>query len=200
MLSNPLRFLFCSWLRPYVGLILVFILACFFSPVRNGWPVFLQIENILDIVRQASVRGILAVGMTFVIISGGIDLSVGSVLALATVISALSITEWQSGAPAAIILTLISGALAGLFNGVAAAKGRIQPFVATLAMMSIARGLAMAFSHNYTIPIHNDQTVFLWLEGFVFGIIPIPAVFFLLIVAVFQILLVYTAFGRNLYA
>jgi len=59
-----------SWLRPYIGLILVFLFACALSPVRKGWPVFLQIENILDIVRQVSVRGILAVGMTFVIISG----------------------------------------------------------------------------------------------------------------------------------
>lgn len=191
---------FRSWVRPYIGLILVFIFACALSPVRNGWPVFLQIENILDIVRQVSVRGILAIGMTFVIISGGIDLSVGSVLALATVISASSLTQWQIDPATAIVWTLLVGIVAGLINGTAVAKGRIQPFVVTLAMMSIARGLAMAISRNYTIPIHGDQNTFLLLEGFVFELIPVPAIVFLLITAVFQVLLVYTSFGRNLYA
>ncbi|MGI6455435.1 MAG: substrate-binding domain-containing protein [bacterium] len=187
-------------IRPYIGLILVFAFACIFSPVRNGYPVFLQIENLLDIVRQVSVRGILAVGMTFVIISGGIDLSVGSVLALSTVICALALSVWDYGPAAAILLACLSGVFAGMFNGIAIAKGRIQPFVVTLAMMSIARGLAMAFSHNYTIMVDFDQAAFFMLEEIVFGYIPVPAIIFLITVIVFQILLVYTAFGRNLYA
>ncbi len=200
-MTEPVRRKFrLSILGPYLGLILVFIFACFLSPIRNGWPVFLQIDNILDIVRQVSVRGILAVGMTFVIISGGIDLSVGSVLAMATVFAALSLNTWGLGTLAAIAITLFTGTLAGFFNGMATALGRIQPFVVTLAMMSIARGLAMAFSHNYTIPIHADQTAFLTLEEMAFGIIPIPAILFLAIVGIFQIVLAHTAFGRNLYA
>ncbi|MFB3786831.1 MAG: substrate-binding domain-containing protein [bacterium] len=201
MLSRLAKLFLYSRLRPYWGLILVFLLACAFSPVRPGaaLPVFLDRDNIIDIVRQVSVRGIIAVGMTFVIISGGIDLSVGSVLALSTVITALALRDgW--GSPTAIALALLTGAAAGLFNGAATAKGKIQPFVVTLAMMSIARGLAMAFSHNYTIPIRPADSNFLILEAKIFGVVPLPAVFFLLTVAVFQILLVYTAFGRNLYA
>ena len=191
---------YIAWLGPYFGLILVFVLACILSPIRHGWPVFLQIDNILDIVRQVSVRGILAVGMTFVIISGGIDLSVGSVLAMSTVFAALSLTNWGIGTFGAIAITLASGVAAGFLNGAATAKGRIQPFVVTLAMMSVARGLAMAFSHNYTIPIRSDQETFLLLEGLLFGVIPAPAILFLAIVAFFQIILAYTSFGRNLYA
>lgn len=200
MKSLGLRILFASHIRPYIGLILVFIFACCFSPIRNGWPVFLQIDNILDIVRQVSVRGILAVGMTFVIISGGIDLSVGSVLALSTVIAALSLETWELGTFLAIVFALSSGVFAGFFNGLAVAKGKIQPFVVTLAMMSIARGAAMYISKNYTIQINTDQTAYLLLESFLFGFIPIPAIIFIATVIFFQIVLVYTAFGRNIYA
>lgn len=187
-------------LAPYLGLVMVFVLACFFSPTRNGFPVFLQMDNLLDIIRWGSVRGILAVGMTFVIISGGIDLSVGSVLALATVICAMTMTWHEQGPFIAIVFTLFAGLVAGLCNGVTIAKARIQPFIVTLAMMSIARGLALAFSRNNTIMIGFDQTTFFWLERVVFGFLPMPAVIFLFTVIVFQIMLVYTPFGRNLYA
>ena len=200
MRSRFVRLLFHSWLRPYIGLILVFILACVCSPQNKGYPIFLRVDNLLDIVRQVSVRGIIAVGMTFVIISAGIDLSVGSVLALATVLAASSLHTWGLGAVAAILLSLLAGGFLGMLNGVATAKGKIQPFVVTLAMMSIGRGLAMYLSRNYTIPIRSEHASFLRLEGLCLGIVPIPAILFILIVVVFQILLVYTSYGRNLFA
>ncbi len=189
---------------PYLGLIIVFLLACAFSPIRDNWPVFLDIDNLLDIVSYTSVRGILAVGMTFVIISGGIDLSVGSVLAVSTIVCALSLRAWDIDPAAsmsvAILFALFSGALGGFFNGIFTALGRIQPFVVTLAMMSIARGVAMALSKNYTIKIPESQSTFLQLSDNIFGFIPVPALLFILAVIFFQILLVYTSYGRNIYA
>ncbi|MEW6233960.1 MAG: substrate-binding domain-containing protein [Candidatus Omnitrophota bacterium] len=200
MLARFRSMIFGSSFRSYIGLILVFFMAWYFSPVVKGWPIFLQLDNLLDIVNYVSVRGVLAVGMTFVIISGGIDLSVGSVLSVSTVVCALSFTNWHLGAASAILLSLAAGCAAGLFNGVFTAIGRIQPFVITLAMMSIARGAAMQLSHNYTIPISGSQSAFLTLEGMFFGFLPVSAVIFILTVIVFQILLAYTSFGRNLYA
>ena len=200
MNRTKMRIRISNRLRPYLGLILVFLLACFFSPIRRGYPVFLQSDNLLDIIRQVSVRGILAVGMTFVIISGGIDLSVGSVLALSTVLVALSFESWGFSIAGGIGLALAAGALAGWLNGVAVSVGRIQPFVVTLAMMSIARGMAMGLAKNYTIAIREPEGLFYLLDRKLYGYLPVPAVLFLAVVVLFQVLVVRTGFGRNLYA
>lgn len=201
-MKKPSKY-FLQWdlLRPYLGLVLVFLLACLISPEDfKGGTIFLRMDNLLDIVRNVSVRGILAIGMTFVIISGGIDLSVGSVLSLSTVLTALSLSVWGLNPFWAILLGSGVGLLTGFVNGLTIAKAHIQSFVVTLAMMSIARGLAMAVSHNNTIAIGFDETGFLWLEEMLFGFLPMPALIFVALVIFFQILLVYTAYGRNLYA
>src|SRR5687767_3245823 len=110
-------------------------------------PHFLTVSNLLNVLEQTSINAVIAVGMTFVILSGGIDLSVGSVLALAGVVMA---TLLQSGSapPVAIAGGLAVGFGFGAANGLAIAWGRLPPFIATLGMMSIARGCALLFTEG----------------------------------------------------
>lgn len=131
-----------------LGFVLVFIMACILTPVgrRSGTLTFLRPDNLTDILRQVSEKGILAVGMTLVILSGGIDLGVGSVLALCATISAVLCVYGQWGTLETALLVLLVGAVLGLFNGAVIARGRVQPFVVTLAMMLAARGLARIIS------------------------------------------------------
>src|SRR6202023_3243450 len=112
-----------------LALAAVIVLALVSSPVRNGRLVFLDVGNLTDILRQVAEKGILAAGMTPVIISGGIDLSVGSVLALAATVSGLMLMQLHAGAAAAVALAVFAGALAGVVNGGITARWRVQPFI-----------------------------------------------------------------------
>ena len=102
-------------------------------------PHFLTVSNLLNVLEQSSINAIVAAGMTFVIISGGIDLSVGSVLALSGIVLA-SLLQAGAGLPVALTLALASAAACGLLNGLFVTMGRLPPFIATLGMMSVARG------------------------------------------------------------
>ena len=135
------------------GLAAVLVLSIVFSPVRGGRPVFLDVGNLTDILRQVAEKGILAVGMTAVIISGGIDLSVGSVLALSATLTAWLLMKAGLGLGAAILVVLAVGALWGAVNGFVVARWRLQPFIATLATMSAARGVARYLSGGAAIPL-----------------------------------------------
>ena len=121
------------------GIYFAFIIMCILFAVFN--PVFLSLGNIMNIVRQISFNAILAMGMTMVIITGGIDLSVGSVLAIAAVVSASFIKSASPilPMPAALLIGLLIGAVCGLFNGVFVTKGKLPPFIVTMVMMTIAR-------------------------------------------------------------
>jgi len=136
------------------------LLAGLISPVaRDGSRIFFEVGNLTDILRQISLIGIISLGMTFVILTGGIDLSVGSVLALATTLVASGLTHpWVAAPPAiqtlcAISLTLAACATVGAANGILIARLRIQPFIVTLASMIGVRGLAKWFSANENIDI-----------------------------------------------
>ena len=140
--------------RALFGLAAVVLLSIVFSPVRGGRPVFLDIGNLTDILRQVAEKGILAVGMTAVVISGGIDLSVGSVLALAATLTAWLFMKGgvglgRDGAGRA----RRRRCCAGTVNGFVVARWRLQPFIATLATMSAARGVARYLSGGMAIPL-----------------------------------------------
>src|SRR5215211_851524 len=113
-------------------------------------PHFLTVSNLLNVAEQAAIIAIVAVGMTFVIITGGIDLSVGSVLAFAGVVMASTL---QAGVPVsvAIAVALGTGLLCGLVNGTLITVGKLPPFIATLGMMSVARGIALMFTEGWPI-------------------------------------------------
>jgi len=160
-------------------------------------PHFLTVSNLLNVLEQTSINAVIAVGMTYVIISGGIDLSVGSLLALAGVVLG-ALLHAGVPAPAAIALALGVGFLFGTLSGVAIAWGRLPPFIATLGMMSIARGCALLFTEGR--PISGFEPAFraVAVER-PFGI-PGPVFVTIAVYAAAQFVLSETRFGRYVYA
>jgi ribose transport system permease protein len=122
-------------------------------------PNFLQFTNIVGILIATAVNGVLALGVTFVIITGGIDLSIGTVMTLAAVMTGVFITFWGLPVPLGILAGLLTGALAGFVNGVVISKMKIPPFIATLGMLNVAKGLALVISGLKPI-YFNDAPVF----------------------------------------
>ena len=159
-------------------------------------PHFLTVSNLLNVLEQTSINAIVAVGMTFVIISGGIDLSVGSVLALAGIALA-SALEAGVPAPAAVALALAAGLTCGLANGVLITFGRLPPFIATLGMMSVARGAALMLAEGR--PISGFSDAFRALATARVLMVPAPVIITALVYAVAQFVLTQTVFGRAAY-
>lgn len=160
-------------------------------------PRFLTPTNILNIVRQVSIFGILAIGQTFVIITAGIDLSVGAILALVVVITGGLLPDF--GIPIAIAAGLAVGSLVGLINGFGVTKGRVPPFVMTLGMLGIARGFAFMYTGGMPIPVLDDRFLFIG-NGYIFGTVPVPAAIYLALVIIGALILKYTPFGRYVFA
>jgi ribose transport system permease protein len=140
-------------LLAFGALILLFIVFSFASPN------FLQFDNMIGILLATAVNGILALGVTFVIITAGIDLSIGTVMTLSAVMTGVLITSWRLPIPVGILGGLATGALAGLVNGMVIAKMKVPPFIATLGMLYIAKGLALVFSGLKPI-YFNDTPIF----------------------------------------
>ena len=160
-------------------------------------PHFLTVSNLLNVLEQTAINAIVAVGMTFVIISGGIDLSVGSVLALSGIALGSAL---QAGAavPVAISLALAVGLGCGLVNGVLVTFGRLPPFIATLGMMSVARGAALMLAEGR--PISGFDDGFRMLATGRVLMMPAPVIIAGLIYAVAHFVLGHTVFGRSTYA
>jgi ribose transport system permease protein len=160
-------------------------------------PHFLTVSNLLNIAQQTSINAIVAAGMTFVIVSGGIDLSVGSIVALAGVALGVMLQGGQSP------LIAIPGAIAvgtgcGLLNGLLVSVGGLPPFIATLGMMSVARGTALVFTEGR--PVSGFDEGFRWLATGTAGFVPAPVLVMLVVYAVAHVILTRTTFGRYVYA
>ncbi len=186
---------FARWI-PWgrIGLPLVIVLMGVFFGAIN--PNFWTMTNLTNVARQVSILALISVGETFAILSAGIDLSVGSLLALVSVICAQ--TMLQYGVAAGILAGVLIGAVCGLINGFLIAKARIPPFIATLAMLVGARGLALTLSGG--LPIAGLPKSFLTIgAGYILGI-PIPAIIAAVVMAIGYFILSRTAFGRNVYA
>ncbi len=171
-------------------------------------PYFLTVNNFLNIARQTSINAILAVGQTMVIICGGIDLSVGAVLALSASMSAVAMSYWGLSFGVGILLGLGTGALAGFMNGIIITKGRIPDFIATLGMMAVARGLALILTGGLPVPSHFTALKLvgylppelMWLgSGHVWGV-PVPALIIAGVGILGWIILTRTTLGRAIYA
>ncbi len=162
-------------------------------------PSFLSANNILNLVRQVAVMGIVATGVTFVIIAGGIDLSVGSILGLSAVV-ATSFATNQHNYPliVSIIIGILVGIGCGAFNGFIIAKFKIAPFIVTLAMTTIARGLCLVYTNGRPIIDLTEEYVQIG-GGSIWGI-PIPIYIFAIVIIFGIFLLHYTKFGRHVYA
>lgn len=178
---------------PLGGLIVLVVVMSFLSPF------FMTFNNLFNVATQISVIAILAFGQTFVIVSGGIDLSVGSVLALAGIVFG-----WASvvaGLPVvlALLLGLGAGAAIGLVNGLLITLGKLPPFIATLAMLSAARGLALVISNGQ--PLNPIPEVVRTLGGGdLFGVVPLPVVLLLIMWVITIVILRSTYPGRCFYA
>jgi len=177
---------------PLVGLIVV---SCLMGLASDN---FFTVSNIFNVLRQVSIVGILAVGMTFVILTGGIDLSVGAVMALVGTVTAGLIVN--SGLPAGVALpaALVLGLAIGLANGFLVAWGRMPAIIVTLATMGMARGLALIYSGGY--PISGLPSWISWFGVGRVGMVPVPVIIMVAIYAVAWVLLQRTAFGRHVYA
>ena len=195
-------------IRVVVIVIAFFVLLGVVNALARGD--FLQPGNITNVLRQITVNTIMAVGQTFVIITAGIDLSIGSLVALTGVVMAQVANALPFGGPGNFAVTLIVGLLigcaAGWVNAFPVVRLNLPPFITTLAMMQIARGLAFIIAHGQPIPLH-DSTPFDWLgTGYLFsGAFGLPGIPFAVLVMaavaiVFAILLGRTAFGRYVLA
>lgn len=176
--------------RTVTVLVVIFIIAAFLSEA------FLTIDNILNVVRQVSIVAIIAAGMTFVILTAGIDLSVGSVLAIAGALSA-SVVVKTGSIVLAIVVALVTGAIFGLFNALFITKGNIPPFITTLATMVLARGCVLVYTNGSPIATKSDSYNFIG-KGYILGI-PFPVIILIITYVVCHIVLKYTKFGRSVY-
>ena len=160
-------------------------------------PHFLTVSNLLNVVEQTAINAIIAAGMTYVILSAGIDLSVGSVLALSGVVLASALQRGLP-APVAIVVCLATGASCGLINGLLITAGRLPPFIATLGMMSVARGVALLYTDGR--PISGFSAAFRSLSTARPAMIPAPIILMAVVYVAAHLVLTRTTFGRYVYA
>jgi inositol transport system permease protein len=153
--------------------------------------------NLTNVARQVSINGILAVGVTFVLLTGGVDLSLGSVVALSGVTCALFAHPGEYPLFVPICVGLLTGGLCGLLNGVLVTRGGIAPFIVTLGMMTVARGLALVFSGGKPVA---DMTPALTNLAGDFGPVPIPVLCFAFVAVLSWLFLGRFRLGRHLYA
>lgn len=173
-----------------------FVLCLFFSFTADS---FLTADNISNIIRQVSINGILAVGMTFVILTGGIDLSVGSVMAFTgTIIAGMMINVGLSPI-VAVLIGIVLGVVIGYINGLFTSYARMPAIIVTLAMMEAARGLALLYTGGYPLSGLPDSFAFIG-RGYLFGFIPMPAVIMVLVFLGAYIILNHLPIGRYVYA
>jgi len=190
-----------------IGLIVVALGGVIFSPRRHGMILFLQLDNVANIVRAVSETGIIAVGMTFVIITAGIDLSVGALLSLSSVLTATIMTTSGWSLIPTLLFVVACGAAFGAAQGFISTRFRLEPFIVTLAGLQLARGLALIISGNQYINISYGDgpglapPVFAILGERLFGnIVPVATLVFVVVAVVAVFVLNFTRFGRYVFA
>lgn len=182
--------------------VLILIGMCLILSITVG-DKFLTVSNITNVIRQFSFIALMALGMLLVIITGGIDLSVGSVFAFAGVITCMSITKWGLPVSISILIGLLAGAIFGYINGTLITRLHLPPFIATLGTMSIARGLSYGITGGYPIGSLPDSFKFFGLgmipsEGAIR--IPTPIILMVIFAVLFSFFLKRTITGRRVYA
>lgn len=184
-----------SWLWSEYSVIIAFLIIFTTSSIIS--PRFLDINNQFNILMQVSIIGIISLGMTVVMISGGIDLSVGSVLAFTGVMTVIALNA-SGSIFVAILVALAVGSFIGVLNGLMVAKGKIASFIATLGMMAAARSLALYIANGGSIS--GEVSAFTAIANSKLWIIQYPIIFFLIMTVLIYILMHKTRFGRYVYA
>ncbi len=175
----------------FIALIALIAVAALLSPR------FLSPVNLMNVLRQTAIVGVLGIGMTYVILTAGIDLSVGATLALSAVLLAGTL-ESTGNIMLAMLVAVLAGMAVGLGNGLGVTLGRVQPFVMTLGMLGIARSIAFLYTGGEPIPVLDRSFLTLGI-GYLWRI-PIPSVIFIAILVIAALVLRYTPFGRAVFA
>ncbi|MGW7930382.1 ABC transporter permease [Staphylococcus xylosus] len=193
MNQSKLSFSYLEKIIPFIGLILLVIII---SALNSA---FLEPSNLFNLLRQVSINGLIAFGMTFVILTGGVDLSVGSTLALSSAMIAILMVSGVDSI-VALLIGCIFGAILGAINGLLITLGKMAPFIATLATMTVFRGLTLVITDGNPITNLNGSYAFqLFGRGYFLGI-PVPAVTMFITFIILYIILHKTVFGRQTYA
>jgi ribose transport system permease protein len=191
-LANPI----VNFFRENLGIIIGLLAICMILTIMT--PSFLTQTNIFNVLRQVSMNLYVACGMTMVIILGGIDLSVGSIIALSGVITGGLISFSHFPLITAVICGLIAGVVIGVINGVIISRTTIPPFIVTLATMNIARGIAYVYTGGQPIRVMSDDFNFIG-AGYI-GIVPMPIIYLVVIVIISFFFLSKSKTGRHIYA
>jgi ribose/xylose/arabinose/galactoside ABC-type transport system permease subunit len=184
-----------GWLAPY-GLLLALAGLC--ALLALATPNFLTVSNLVIVTRQICINGILAVGVTYVLLTGGVDLSLGSVVALTGVVAASFAHPGDYPLVVPVLLGILAGLLCGAVNGLVVTRGRVAPFIVTLGMMTVARGLALVISGGR--PVSNLSGAFCHIAGGDVLGVPIPVLILALVTLFSHTLLRNTRLGRYVYA
>lgn len=188
-----------GYFKENMGIIIAFLVLYLFlaiNPVTS--KSFLTERNMFNVLRQISTNLYLACGMTMVIILGGIDLSVGSIIALSGCVAAAGVARYELSIPISLLLGLLIGVAFGMFNGFVIAKTTIPPFIVTLATMNIAKGFAYVYTGGSPVRVVSKEWQFVG-AGYI-GKIPTPVVILLVVLIITGILINNTKFGRHMYA
>ncbi len=183
------------WLARYGLLVALVTVATLLSLAT---PNFLTVANLIIVARQISINGILAVGVTYVLLTGGVDLSLGSLVALTGVVAACFAHPGQYPVVVPVGMGVIAGLICGTVNGVVITRGRVAPFIVTLGMMTVARGLALVVSGGK--PVSNLSPTFGTIGGGTLLGVPAPVAILLAVAAISHVLLNHTRLGRHIYA
>jgi ribose transport system permease protein len=173
----------------YIGVTVIFAILS---------PLFLSVDNFMKIGLYSAQMGVLSTGMTMALLSGGLDISVGSMMALVGMVCAIQLQR-GTGAVLTVLLGLFVGALCGMLNGVIITKGRVNAFITTLGTMTIFRGLALIYSSGKTILINNAGYNLIG-RHYLFGVVPIPLLIMVVMFVISALVLKYTTFGRRVYS
>lgn len=175
--------------------VLILLVICIFATILS--PSFLSMTNLFNVFKQITVAGVVGCGMTFVILTGGIDLSVGSILGLSGVLAA-GVLESTGNPVFAIALALAVGVLCGAINGFFVSFCEIPPFISTLGMMTLLRGCVLVYTKGSPISIKSDAYKFFG-KGAIAGI-PVPVIILILLFLLAHYILTQTSYGRSIYA
>ncbi len=196
---------FIKQMQSVIALVAIFVVASFIC-VKDGKNRFLDIRNMMNVLRAVSENGIIAIGMTMILILGDIDLSVGSVVGLISTGCAFLMCHSGFGFVPAVLSSILIGGAFGFFNGICITKLHLQAFIVTLATMNIARGIARFWANGIGIPLAYGNEpgmappAFEVLQMRLGGVVPVPAIIFIVLLLIFQLILSKTSYGRQLYA
>lgn len=185
-----------TYLKRNAGILIGLLAICAVIALQSDK--FLTQDNIMNVLRQISTNMYLACGMTMILICGGIDLSVGSIIAI-TGVTAGTLLNMNLPIPLVIVICLVMGALYGTVNGTVISRTTLPPFIVTYSMMQILRGATYVYTGGTTVRIDNRAWINLG-TGYAFGVLPLPVIYLGVIFAVVYLILNKTKLGRHIYA